>query len=260
MRLRLPILAAALIVLTLGCGGREPGTVWQVSAISALMAGDYEGSVTCGELRKHGDFGLGTFDALDGEMVVEGGVVYRAGPEGVVTRVEDSTKTPFAAVTFFESDCSVTPAGKLDIPALESVLARMSSAKNVPCAVKVAGRFARVQIRTVPRQTEPYPRLAEAVKRQSVVDLKDIDGVLVAFRMPAWADGVNVPGLHLHFISADRTRGGHVLAFEAVEPTVDVDFCRTLVVNVPGTGGFRRVDLAPPSNADLDRVERPAAK
>ena len=260
--LRLWLAMTALAAL-LGCGARgenDRETVWQVSVIPALMEGDYEGSAACGELRAHGDFGIGTFDALDGEMIVEGGIVYRAAADGSVSRVEDSRTTPFAAVTFFEADCVATPAGTLDLAALERTLDAMPGAKNTPCAVMVFGHFRRVQIRSVPRQEKPYPRLADAVKRQSVSELRDVVGGLVGFRMPAWARGVNVPGLHLHFLNGDYTRGGHVLSFEADACSVTVDFCRGLEVRVPDTPGFRRVNLAPPQDAELDRVEKPAGE
>ena len=259
MSIWLRLLAIAVLLAAPGCGSRDRGTVWQVSSISALMAGDYEGSTTCAELLKHGDFGLGTFDALDGEMIVEHGIVYRAAADGSVSRVDPSRKTPFATVTFFNKvDCVTTPAGGLDLAALERMLDNMTAAKNTPCAVMVSGHFVRMQVRSVPRQEKPYPPLAEAVKRQTVSELDDAVGTIVGFRMPAWAQGVNVPGLHLHFISADGTRGGHVLSFKADAASVLVDLCREVVVRVPATEGFRRLNLTPPKDAELDRVENPA--
>jgi acetolactate decarboxylase len=93
-----------------------------------------------------------------------------------------------------------------------------------------------------------------------VTELTDVDGVLVGFRIPAWAGSVNLAGLHLHFLTADRTRGGHVLSFEVAPAAVALDFCRSVDVQVPDTAGFRRVNLTPPNNAELDRVEKPAGK
>jgi acetolactate decarboxylase len=40
----------------------------------------------------------------------------------------------------------------------------------------------------------------------------EVDGILIGFRFPAAASSVNVPGWHFHFLSADKTRGGHVLS------------------------------------------------
>ena len=105
-------LARSLFALTLvlsapGCvhrAARAPDFLTQFSVIDALLAGNYDGSLTCGELRRHGDFGIGTFDALDGEMTVLDGVVYAIRSDGRVEKVADSETTPFATVTFFDSD------------------------------------------------------------------------------------------------------------------------------------------------------------
>ena len=62
------------------------------------------GSSRSRELKKHGDFGIGTFDALDGEMIVLDGVVYQAKADGHIYQAADNLTTPFATVTYFDSD------------------------------------------------------------------------------------------------------------------------------------------------------------
>lgn len=42
--------------------------IGEITGLSALLQGDYDGEITYGELKKYGDFGLGTFNSLDGEM------------------------------------------------------------------------------------------------------------------------------------------------------------------------------------------------
>ncbi|MCP8318695.1 MAG: acetolactate decarboxylase, partial [Candidatus Methylarchaceae archaeon HK01B] len=78
--------------------------LFQTSTISALLEGAYDGNMTYGELKKHGDFGLGTFNGLDGEMAGLDGTFYQVKDDGIAYPVDDSIKTPFALVTFFEAD------------------------------------------------------------------------------------------------------------------------------------------------------------
>ena len=81
--------------------GRE---VYQTSTMGALLQGVYDGEVTIRELLHHGDFGVGTFNRLDGEMVVLDGVCYQLRSDGSATIADPEQKTPFAAVTWFHAD------------------------------------------------------------------------------------------------------------------------------------------------------------
>ena len=51
--------------------------LYQVSLLQSLANGDYTGSVTVGELKQHGDIGIGTFDRLNGEMIMLDGEAHR---------------------------------------------------------------------------------------------------------------------------------------------------------------------------------------
>ena len=51
--------------------------IYQTSLMSALISGVYEGQITMAELLKHGDFGLGTFNNLDGELVALNSKIYQ---------------------------------------------------------------------------------------------------------------------------------------------------------------------------------------
>jgi hypothetical protein len=82
--------------------GVETHSLYQVSTAGALVEGLYQGAVSVGVVREHGDFGLGTFEELDGEMVVLDGIAYRVGGDGAVTVVDDEAGTPFAVVTRFD--------------------------------------------------------------------------------------------------------------------------------------------------------------
>lgn len=69
------------------------GSLFQASTINALVEGINEGDTTVKELKKHGDFGIGTFDDLDGEMIELDGKFYQIKSDGHAYPVKDSMKT-----------------------------------------------------------------------------------------------------------------------------------------------------------------------
>jgi acetolactate decarboxylase len=200
------------LLLTLGLAlPAQAEEAYQLSALSSLLAGAYDGISTVEEVLGHGDFGLGTFDRLDGEMVVLDGRVFRSIPGGPSNPVSGATLTPFAVVTAFH------PQQVLDIPAGQSYAQLQATLDALPfspsriLAVRVDGHFRSMHVRSEPPQTPPYRPLAEVLKEQQVVvAFDDTDGSLIGFRFPPTASSINVPGWHFHFISSDRKRGGHV--------------------------------------------------
>ncbi|WP_211206983.1 acetolactate decarboxylase [Thiothrix nivea] len=214
-----------LAVLTVGCGSNpaivgspadakpHPAVLTQVSTLDALMGGVYDGETTLAQLKQYGNLGLGTFNTLDGEMVVVDGHVYQARADGKVNEPPDSTQTPFAAVTFFQAGKTRPAATGLDFARLQQTLDSQLPSKNLFYAFRLEGRFQSIKVRSVPRQSRPYPILPDVVKKQAVFDLENVEGVLVGFRSPAFAKGLNAPGYHLHFLSKDKQAGGHVLDF-----------------------------------------------
>lgn len=211
--------------------GPDRETVSQLSVVENLLDGDYDGRITCRELLRRGDFGIGTFHALDGEMVVLDGKVYKAGADGKVHLVPASVTTPFAAVTFFDPDFQTAlrfPA-EADEPdmgwsrALERLIDDQARAPNAFLAVRVDGLFTYVKTRSVPAQKKPYPPLAEVTKKQPEFEFRDVRGMLVGFRYPPFARALNMGDYHFHFLTADRTAGGHVLQFVPREGTASVD-------------------------------------
>jgi acetolactate decarboxylase len=204
-------------------GHREPGVLFQASTIAALLDGAYEGDLTFAELAEHGDLGLGTFNGLDGEMIAVDGGFYRADVDGHVTSVDPSTRTPFAVVVPFEAT------SEAETTSLERELAGAPST----CAVRFDGDFELVRARSVPRQTPPYRPLAQVAAEQHVFELTDVSGTIVGFRFPDYASTVEVVGYHLHFISEDRSRGGHVLDYSARFGRLAIDPVSDLHVELP---------------------------
>ena len=233
----------------------EPHVLFQASTIGALLDGAYEGDVSVGELAEHGDLGLGTFDHLDGEMIVVDGEVLRADFDGDVAPVEPRTKTPFAAVTWFDPGVVHELGEPLPHADLLRTLDGLVGDVGSSCAVRIDGEFTRVRARSVPRQQPPYRPLAEVVADQHVFELAASSGTLVGFRFPDFAEGIEVAGYHLHFVTAGRDRGGHVLECDLRGGTARVDVSSDLHVELPPGVDLDARHVDDTTRAAIDRVE-----
>lgn len=235
---------------------RERDAVFQASTIGALLAGVFDGDTTFAELARHGDFGLGTFNELDGEMVAVDGRYYQVRTDGRAVRVAGTQRTPFAVVKWFRADRTLSLEGAASLAELERLLEGAISSPNVLTAIRIEGRFPDLSLRSVPRQTRPYPGLLEATRRQTTFALREVDGVLVGFRTPAYMADLNVAGYHFHFLSRDRSTGGHVLACSIGRARVQLDEARGFRLVLPATREFDRAPLGTQSQEELDRAER----
>lgn len=222
---------------------------FQTSTLAALLDARYDGDVTIGELGRHGDLGLGTFDALDGELAMIDGEVWRADADGHLSRPAPDTGTPFAVVTAFEPDARIAVGAAVEHEALVALIEEHVPAHGC-AALRFDGRLELVHARSVPRQAKPYRPLAEVANDQHVFDIADTAGSLVGFRFPAEAGGVNLPGYHLHAVTDDRTRGGHVLRARVGPGTLAVDHLDDLHMELPPGIAL------PDGPADADTVER----
>ncbi len=239
--------------------GREPHVLFQASTIAALLEGAYDGDLSFAELAEHGDLGLGTLDGLDGEMIALEGRFYRADVDGNVAEVAAETRTPFAVVTGFTPSVEAEIDGPLEHDDLVAELERLIPADAVSCAIRIDGRFELVRARSVPRQSPPYRPLTEVVAEQHVFELTDVAGTMLGFRFPDYAEGIEVSGYHLHFISEDRGRGGHVLGSRSAgRLRVRVDPSSDLHVELPAGVELADPALAAETHAAVERVERPS--
>ncbi len=235
---------------------RAHHVLFQASTIDALLNGNYDGDVSFAELRTRGDFGIGTVDALDGEVVGLDGTFYQVRADGRAYEVDGRAKTPFAVVTFFEPTLSRSLDVREDLAALCASLDQIVGGGDVLCAVRLDGRFGYVKTRSVPRQRRPYPPLAEVVKRQPTFEFRDVQGSLVGFRFPDYARGLNVPGYHFHFITDARTAGGHVLECRLAWGELRVDREADLRLELPPEVSLPVPGQAASDDDALNRVER----
>ncbi|MGH3145828.1 MAG: acetolactate decarboxylase [Rubrobacter sp.] len=234
---------------------RAHHTLFQTSTIDELLEGNYDGDVSFAELGDRGDFGLGTLNGLDGEMIALDGRFYQVRADGRARPVDGQTMTPFAVVTVFEPDIHKTLSEPVDFGALCGYLDRVLGDEPWCCAIRVDGHFDRMKTRSVPRQTQPYPPLLEVVESQPTFEFRDVEGSLVGFRFPLYAQGINVAGYHFHFITDDRDAGGHVMDCSLVRGELHVDHEAELRLELPPGVGLPTPDPSR-SREDLDRIER----
>ncbi|WP_082959783.1 MULTISPECIES: acetolactate decarboxylase [unclassified Mycobacterium] len=216
----------------------DDAEVYQFSTISALLEGVYDGDVTVAEILRHGDFGLGTFNGLDGEMVVLDGVCYRLRADGTATRAAQDDRSPFAAITRFHKDFDITITERTSRREVTKAIdARIESA-NLIYGIKITGHFDELHTRTVMAQQRPYPPLTEATEDQAETVFTDVSGTVVGFRTPDFEQGISVAGYHLHFLNRERTGGGHILDFTLARGDVAVSGASQLHLSLPTSGAF----------------------
>src|SRR6266853_202795 len=164
---------------------------YQISTSAALVQGVSEGAVSSRKLLANGDFGLGTFEHLDGEMVVLDGSIYQGRGDGTVEARRDDFQIPFAVVSLVQPEF----------------------------------RF------------------------------NDIEGTLVCVWSQRYSSSFSIPGYHFHFISKDRTKGGHVLDCSAKGLRVGIQTLFEYDVRLPDAGPFIKENLAVDTTNDLQKAE-----
>lgn len=257
MKKLLEILFVALLVVAAGCQSPQNKTLSQVSTINALLDGVYDGEISCRQIMKRGDFGLGTFNRLAGEMVILDGTLYQIKADGQVYTPDPSINTPFAAVCQFNADKTLPVKKGSDYQAVKDLIDQHCSSKNLFYAIEIKGRFKDMTTRSVPAQTKPYPPLKEVAEKEEVFPMKNVTGTIVGFRCPAYVKGINVVGYHLHFISDDHRRGGHVLSFKILSGTCRVERLNKFFLHLPDSNSeFAEVDMARDRTRELHEVEQ----
>lgn len=231
------------------------GEIYQISLMSALISGVYEGEVTIAELLKHGNFGLGTFNHLDGELIAFDQEIHQLRADGSARPASLQQKTPFAVVTFFQPSVTQHFDSPITKAQLHQCIDEQVASPNLFCALRVDGEFSHVETRTVPRQERPYRPMLEAIEEQPAFAFHRRQGTLVGFRSPDYMQGVGVAGYHEHFVTDDRNGGGHVLDYQLDHGRLQFGVITRLNLQLPHDADFLRADLCP---EDLDSAIRSA--
>jgi len=232
----------------------EHHTLYQVSTANALVQGVYQGCVTVGDLKNHGDFGLGTYDSLNGEGLMLDGRIWQALSSGKVTEPADSTTAPFWVCTEFVADRHNTLEAVDGWDDLLAQLDQLRESDNLFVAFRIDGEFDEIHYRVACR-SEAGTDLVKATSHQAEFTFERCRGTLMGFWSPTYARTFNIPGYHLHFLSADHQHGGHVLGVKASNLTVQVMDVQNVVMALPESPAFLEADLSGDPTAALSKAE-----
>ncbi|WP_424160475.1 acetolactate decarboxylase [Bacillus amyloliquefaciens] len=248
--------ASDIQVMSRGDKGSPEDQIYQVSTMTSLLDGVYDGDFDMADILKFGDFGIGTFNKLDGELIGFDGQFYRLRGDGTATPVKSGDLSPFCSFTFFTPDMTHTIDGEMTREEFEQEIASLLPSKNLFYAIRLDGVFKKVQTRTVERQEKPYVPMIEAVKTQPVFNFDDIQGTIAGFWTPGYANGIAVSGYHLHFIDEGRNSGGHVFDYVIKDCKVTISQKMNMNLKLPNTADFFNANLDNPNFAkDIETTE-----
>lgn len=209
-------------------GLKDEEPIFQVSRLDSLSIGMYEGKTTYGALKSYGDFGLGTFNYVDGEMVAIDGQFYQIKTDGQASPVKKSLKTPFAVVTHFDKDLEFTIEQSMSLSKFLDFLSSKLESLDGYYAIRFDGTFELAKTRSVHPQEKPFPPLSEVIAGQVIFELKEVQGTMAGYYLPEEVEGENAKGYHFHFLTADRKTGGHFLDGIIKNGVVSIDVCSGL--------------------------------
>ena len=233
--------------------------MYQVSTLQALALGYSRAVINVGKLLQEGDTGLGTFEDINGEMIVMDGHCYRADKSGCVTVVASETGVPFAAVAKLYGEQQFQLKDMPDISSIRTELTRKIEERfglNSMHIVRIDGKFIKVDARSEAPYRSHHVSLKEVLsKTQEAFVFENIRGSLVGVYFPDYMDGINMPGWHLHFLSEDRSKGGHVFDVSMKEGAAKVDKLTNIFINLPKEAAFDTYSLKQDLEKEIKSVE-----
>ncbi|MCR3760950.1 acetolactate decarboxylase [Clostridium felsineum] len=234
---------------------RVPNHIYQMSTINALVSGLYDGCASLKKLLTKGDFGLGTFEDLDGELTLLNGEFYRTRPDGSICKCLEGESVPFAVVTKLENynEYQIDNCNSYD--ELKKSLDGFIDSKNIFYAFYIQGEFNYVKTRTVVKQCRPYRPMTEVVRDQPIFNYENIEGYIIGFRCPSYVEGLNVPGYHFHFLSKDKKLGGHVSEVSVKKAKVFVQNCLCFRMELPQSEDFYSMKVKN-RNDEISEIEK----
>jgi acetolactate decarboxylase len=221
-------------------------TVLQISTVSALEHGVFYPVTTVGELKKHGNHGVGAFEHMDGELILLDGKAYNGMYSGKVVLMDDNAPITYGAISSFKPNTTVSLQNIPSYAGLQQSIDKLLPNINNFYAIKAAATFSYLKYRSTAKQEKPYPPLSYVVAHQSIFEPTNIKGTVVGVRLPNFINGVYAPGYHLHFISDDLVKGGHILELRLADASVQIQYLSHMLIKMPESDGARRVDLAVP--------------
>ncbi len=239
---------------------KSTATLFQVSTLQALMQGYYYPVSTIVELKENGDFGIGCFEGVNGELIMLDGIVYQAIYDGSLQVPDNNTSIPYATVSFFKNDIEKTVLK--NIKSINNLVKRLNKivakkGKNLFYFVKIEGIFDKIKYRSEYAQKEPYKPLAKAMETdQTFFERKKDMGTIVGLFCPDFMDKLNSTGWHFHYVNAERNRGGHLLEVSSKRVTIELSKNSNFKMKLPDSVKFQKLPLSKDMSKDLNKVEK----
>ncbi len=232
-------------------------TLIQASTLNALMLGNFDETVSVGEFMHKGDTGIGTYTGLDGEAMFENGVAYKATADGKVIEMKPTDGVAFGAVVKFDESVPTVKLRNIgDIEQLKKALEPyVEGNPNVFYVLKATGLFKTMHVRSCFASEKPYPTLSEVAENQREFHFANTQGDVIAVWCPQYVNGINLPGWHFHYLSHDKTQGGHILGLSADELSAKLNKVERFELTLPTNPEFAARDLCEDLSAKTAAVE-----
>jgi len=232
-------------------------TLFQVSTSGALVVGLSSAVVSSEMILRHGDFGLGTFENLDGEMVILDGHVYRVQGNGKVSEATADAGAPFAVVTQFAPHVDLAIESSESLDALTARCDEHRTSNNIFHAIRLDGKFHQLRSRAVSPPNGGHGRLIDVAKAQAEFEFNEMEGTLVGIWSPGFSSAFSIPGYHFHFLSNDRQHGGHLLACSTGPLRLRMETMTDFHLSMPENESFLKADLSKNTSDELAYAEQP---
>lgn len=233
----------------------EHHTIFQVSTSAALVQGVYDGCVTVNDIKKHGNFGLGTFEELDGEGIMLDGEVWHARSDGSISIASGLETAPFWVATHFIPKITKKLLRVLSLEDLYQEIDKFRQSENIFTSICIRGIFDFIKFRVACKASSGTDLVA-ATNSQKTFELKNYAGTLVGFWTPEYAKTLNIPGYHMHFLSDDHKYGGHILSLSGSNLTLQLAEENIFNVVLPETTSFLQANLNIDTTEALNKAEK----
>ena len=251
----LAVVAISLLGAPLVRAFAQDGILYQISASNALSTGLFDGHVSCAQIKENGDFGIAVSEGLEGELVLLEGTFYQQLADGTVQVAPDSLMVPFGMATRFKPTEHFDLGTIKNYPELRAEFDKHITSRNIIYAVRIEGNFPWIKNRSFPKQSKPYRKQAVIVDEQKVFVEKDTEGTLVGFWFPDYIQAVNLPGLHLHYLSKDHRSGGHTLDLAISKAKVSLQPIYQYLIVLPSSGEFLKADLTGDKTQEIKKIQ-----
>jgi acetolactate decarboxylase len=230
--------------------------LYQAGLANAFISGLYRGMAPMSSVKKHGDFGLGAPDMLDGELLMNNGKVYQTTALGQTKQVADSLTTSLFITNFFKADTVITCTTGFNKEKAFQWIDSFLTNNNGMYAIRITGMFDYVKTRAFPpMQQQPFPPLASMTDKQHFFELHKVKGILVGYKLPYYLDGVSIGGYHFHFLSDKKDAGGHIIDFTWQNAVIEIDELHNFSTQLPESAAFKKMNLKENKHDDLRKVE-----